>query len=239
MMDRNGRALKRLADSRTAVFLVTLGAFIFTLSVESPAMHLSFQEKDLGAFPSDWKTRASEGEDVYSVRTDGTGIFLHAESIGNSHAIGRDLSVDPQQYPYLDFAWRAVSLPPGASEESRATNDGALGVYVVFAGWSMPPYSIKYVWSSTLPEGTVTSSPFSSKTKIVVLRSGSENVGEWVDESVNIPADYRRLFGDDDVPRIRAIGILTDSDNTGTSAAGDYRGFRFSRGEEKISSLSP
>ena len=59
MMDRNGRALKRLADSRTAVFLVTLGAFIFTLSVESPAMNLSFQEKDLGAFPSDWKARTS------------------------------------------------------------------------------------------------------------------------------------------------------------------------------------
>ena len=41
-------------------------------------------------------------------------------------------------------------------------------------------------------------------------------------------ADYRRLFGDSDVPKVKGIALLTDADNTGTRAAGDYRSFEFS-----------
>ena len=101
----------------------------------------------------------------------------------------------------------------------------------------MPPRSIKYVWSITLPVGTVAESPYSKKAKIVVLRSGSGGVGEWIDERVNVLEDFRRLFGENEVPRVRGIGILTDSDNTASTSAGDYRSLRFSREEEEVAVL--
>jgi hypothetical protein len=195
---------------------------------------VAFDERDVGEFPSEWKVRETAGRSVYSVRQDGEGIFLHAESVGDAHTIGRPLSVDLKAYPYLHFSWRALKLPPGGNEQRRTTNDGALGVYVVFEGWSMPPQAIKYVWSTTLPEGTEAASPYSKKSKVVVLRSGSGKLGKWVDEKVNVFEDFRRLFGKDEVPRVRGIGILTDSDNTASRSAGDYRFFRFSGKEERV-----
>jgi len=39
----------------------------------------------------------------------------------------------------------------------------------------------------------VTESPYSSKTKIIVLRNQSSPVGKWVAERVNVYEDYKRI----------------------------------------------
>lgn len=193
---------------------------------------IGFSAADAGKFPPGWKAREDEGRAVYAVRTEQDRAFLHAESRRDGHQIGFELSADPRRTPWLRFVWRAVGLPTGGNERVKDTNDSALGVYVIFEGWGIPPKTIKYVWSTTLPAGTSTESPFTSRVKIVVLRSGPEQVGRWVEEQVNVLEDYRRLFRDEDVPKIKGIGVLTDSDNTGSSAAGDYLSFAF--GESRV-----
>jgi hypothetical protein len=235
MKSRNRVRGKGTGAARRLIAAFCFAGGLCAFPASGHAVHqVAFNEKDVGDFPSEWKAREKAGRSVYSVRQDGGGIFLHAESVEDAHTIGRALSVDPKAYPYLRFSWRALKLPPGGNEQHKTTNDGALGVYVVFEGWSMPPLSIKYVWSTTLPEGTEAASPYSKKAKVVVLRSGSEKLGEWVDEKVNVLEDYRRLFGTDEVPHVRGLGVLTDSDNTASRSAGDYRSFRFSREEEKV-----
>ena len=224
--------VKRAWKCGAGMFCIITG--ICLIPVAGQAFHAAFSEKEIGDFPADWKTREKAGKVVYSVQTDGSGAFLHAESQSNAHTIGLKASVSLEEHPYLQFSWRAIDLPAGGNEEAKKTNDGALGVYVVFEGWAMPPRSIKYVWSTTLPEGTVTTSPYSKRAKIVVLRSGEENLGRWIDEEVNVLEDYRRLYGEGDIPRVKAIGVLTDSDNTGTQSIGDYRFFRFAEGREKV-----
>lgn len=214
--------------------MACIAAGICFAPVPGQAFHAAFEEKDIGEFPADWKSREKASEAVYSVQRDVSGVFLHAESVDNAYTIGLKASVSLEEYPYLQFSWRAIDLPAGGNEEMKKTNDGALGVYVVFEGWAMPPRSIKYVWSTTLPEGSVTTSPYSKRAKIVVLRSGQENLGKWIDEEVNVLEDYRRLYGEEDVPRVKAIGILTDSDNTRTHSIGDYRFFRFAEDREKV-----
>lgn len=221
--------------AKNMVLSLCVAAGLCAVPAAAAAFHqIDFGRGDVGDFPSNWKARERAGKTVYTVREDGKGSFLRAESEADSHTIGHTLSVDLEEHPYLDFSWRALRLPPGGNEKERRTNDGALGVYVVFEGWSMPPRSIKYVWSTTLPVGTVAESPYSKKAKIVVLRSGEKGMGEWVEERVNVLDDFRNLFGGSEVPRVRGIGILTDSDNTGSNSAGDYRSFRFSRAEEKL-----
>ena len=74
-----------------------------------------------------------------------------------------------------------------------------------------------------MPEGTVFDSPYSSGTKIVVLRSGRALAGSWVAEERNVLSDYERLFEKKDKhPVARGIALLTDSDNTRSRAVGDY-----------------
>ena len=58
-----------------------------------------------------------------------------------------------------------------------------------------------------------------------VLRSSSQ-AGHWSDERVNVLADYQKYFGVSEVPKPGGIAVLTDSDDTKSSAQGDYANFR-------------
>jgi hypothetical protein len=121
----------------------------------------------------------------------------------------------------LEWQWRALILPDKGDEMKKATNDSVLGLYVVFG---RQPFikTVKYVWSTTLPVGLSLESPFSSRTRMIVLESGDAFLGKWVSERRDVLADYRRLFGKDDAPVTRGIAILTDADNTASRASGDY-----------------
>jgi len=208
--------------------LIILLPLVAGSAVAAEGTTVAFAAADEGKFPSGWKAKEDEGRAVYTVRVEEGAAFLHAESQDNSHTIGYELSADPERTPRLTFAWRPLELPPGGNERVKATNDSALGVYVIFEGWGIPPRSLKYVWSTTLPPGTTTQSPYSSRAKVVVLRSGPPpEPGRWVEESVDYAADFRRLFDERKVPKVKGIALLTDSDNTGTRAAGDYRSFAF------------
>ena len=206
--------------------LFFLPAFLF-----ADGIVIDFDEKDVGKFPSGWKAKEDEGRSVYIVQKDTTGVFLHADSKGNSHTIGYELSLDLADYPYLEFCWRAKVLPPGGDEREKKTNDSVLGVYVIFEG-GIIPRSVKYIWSTTLPVGTVTHSPYSKRTQMVVIESGREKIGEWIVERVDVLKDYKRLFGKKKVPPVKGVGILTDSDNTSSCAVGDYLYIKFV-GEQK------
>ncbi len=222
----SGRWRRRVAG----VFVLSLfSVYAFLTSAQS--VRVQFHEKDLEKFPSGWQAKEEEGRAVYKVRRDDAGVFLQAVSEADSFTIGHEISVDPSRFPFFRFSWRAVSLPSGGDERRKKTNDSALGVYVIFKGWSIPPRSIKYVWSTTLAEGTFTRSPYSKKAKMVVLRSGEEKLGQWLEEEVNVYEDFKRLFGKEKVPKIKGIGLLTDSDNTGSRSAGDYLFFGFSSSE--------
>lgn len=196
-------------------------------SVVAPALTVDFKADDIGKFPSMWHAREDKKPASHMVRAEGERLFLHVESINNADPVGHELSANPNRTPWLRFAWRALGLPPGGDERGKTTNDSALGIYVFLESWGLPPKTIKYVWSSTLPRGTTTESPFFSRVKIVVLRCGAAMAERWVEEEVNILEDYRRLFREEVVPNIIGIGVLTDSNDTGTRAAGDYGSFVF------------
>ena len=55
------------------------------------------------------------------------------------------------------------------------------------------------------------------KSKMIPLQMGSENLGRWQAQDVNIIEDYKMAFGADPPP-IASIGIMNDSDNTGGNA---------------------
>ena len=57
----------------------------------------------------------------------------------------------------------------------------------------------------------VTESPYSSKTKIIVLRNQSSPAGEWVSERANVYEDYKRLFGGEP-ELVQAVGLMSDSE---------------------------
>jgi len=102
------------------------------------------------------------------------------------------------------------------------TPEGRSGLYRHPLGFSR---NLKYIWSAVVPVGTPLNSS-GGLTQARVIRSGTEKSGQWVEEQVNVLEDYKKRFEESDVPKPAGIAVLTDSDDTKSSAQGDYANFR-------------
>ncbi len=184
---------------------------------------LDFEKDTVGNFPSGWSSRDEETRGkVYSVQREENNQFLHADARAASVQVAYEKKWPLKEFPLLRWRWRARIFPEGTDERVKSGNDNVASVYVVLGGWPIPR-ALKYIWSDILPLGFSFDSPHSSWTKMIVQRTGRFPLNQWVVEERNVFEDYRKLFGDSDPsPAARGIALLTDSDNTGTRAVGDY-----------------
>ena len=61
---------------------------------------------------------------------------------------------------------------------------------------------------------------------MIVVESGPERLGRWVNEERNVYQDYKRAFGEEP-PRINGVAIMTDTDNTKDRATAYYGDITF------------
>ncbi|HEX7784845.1 MAG TPA: DUF3047 domain-containing protein [Methylomirabilota bacterium] len=218
-------ASRSLIVRQLAVWLCTVALLPARLATAAECAIIDdFSGGKVGEFPLDWKPRKEEGRPVYSLREADGRRFLHAASRGIGIQAGREVKWDLDAYPMLAWSWRAVEFPKRSDERKSATNDSAVSVYALFPAAMNTVKSLKYIWSRVVPVGTPLTSS-SGRTQVRVLRSGTDRAGQWLEEQVDVRADYRKLFGDEP-PKPAGIAVLTDSDDTKSSAQGDYAGFR-------------
>lgn len=196
-----------------------------------PSLRLidDFSQYELEKFPSSFRTypfQRGKAMEVYTVKADSDNKYLNATD-------EKDISVqvfkrflwDTKQYPHFSWKWRAVTLPKGADENNGRPNDSACGIYVTFGGYT--GNAIKYVWSTTLPAGTIVEKK-PNKFYIIVVESGSGQVGRWQTAAVNVVEDYKRVFKKDPKKDPDGFGLLTDGNATHTPAVCDYDDFKIS-----------
>jgi hypothetical protein len=185
----------------------------------------NFSKGKAGEFPPDWKPRKDAGREVYSVQEMDGLRFLHAIARGLGIQAAKQYEWDPKVYPMLAWSWRPVEFPAGSDERQSKTNDSAVSVYAVFPHnpWSVK--SLKYMWSAVVPVGTRLSSS-GGLTQGLVIRSGTDRKGSWMEERVDIFEDYKKFFDETEAPKASGIAVLTDSDDTKSTAQGDYANFR-------------
>jgi hypothetical protein len=189
-----------------------------------------FSGATTGELPADWKVRKDEGKEVYAVREEAGRRYLRATAKGHGIQAGRQHEWNLDAYPVLAWRWRPIEFPNGADERDGATNDSALAVYMLVPYSRVRgPQAVKYVWSQRVPVGTWLESN-GGLTQVRVLRSGAGKDGEWIAERVNVREDFLRAFKTREVPTPAGIAVLTDSDDTRSTAVGDYADFRVCRG---------
>jgi hypothetical protein len=189
-----------------------------------------FSKAKVGEFPADWKPRKDSGKDAYRVMEEPGLRFLHAAVRGLGVQAAKQYEWDLDAYPVLTWSWRPLEFPKGGDERESKTNDSALAVYLLVNYSRMAgPKAVKYIWSERVPVGTRLSSNV-GLTQVRVLRSGAPGKkGEWVEERVNARDDYKKYFDVQETPKPAGIAVLTDSDDTSSTAQGDYASFRACR----------
>jgi hypothetical protein len=77
-----------------------------------------------------------------------------------------------------------------------------------------------------MPAGSFRPSPFTANVVNIAVASGAKENGIWRSEERNYVDDYRRYFGAVP-PDPEAVGIMTDTDNTGGSVEAWYGDISF------------
>ncbi len=189
-----------------------------------------FSRAKVGELPADWKVRKDSGKEVYKVAEEFGIRFLRATAKGLGIQAAKEYEWDLGAYPMLVWSWRPGVFPKAGDERESKTNDSALAVYMLVPYSRIRgPKAVKYVWSEKVPVGTRLDSNM-GLTQVRVLRSGApEKKGEWVEERVNVLEDYKKYFDVKETPKPAGIAVLTDSDETNSTAQGDYANFRVCR----------
>ena len=189
-----------------------------------------FGRSPVGEFPAAWKARKEAGREVYTVQEEEGKRFLRALSRGIGIQAAREVQGwDLNAYPILTWSWRPREFPKGGDERQASGNDSVLAVYMLVPYSRVAgPKAVKYIWSEKVPVDTHLTSN-SGLTQVRVLRSGTEGRGEWRQEKVNVLEDYRKYFDTQDAPKPIGIAVLTDADDTKSSASGDYADFKMCR----------
>jgi hypothetical protein len=155
---------------------------------------------------------------------------LKAESRDGASILVAQVHFDPDTYEWLSWEWRVDQLVEKEALDRKDGADAAARVYVYFESVGLPwqKRNIDYVWSASLPVGTILTSPYASSSKVIVVESGSSSVGRWKTVERNLEEDYKRCFGGR-LPPVVAIGIMSDTDNTHGAALTYFDEVRISR----------
>lgn len=153
--------------------------------------------------------------------------YMAARDSSYSVIVGKLVHWNPRQYPIMTWCWSAAALPQGGNEFRDDANDSAAGVYVIFSkNWLKVPKQLKYVWSTTLPEGTVGRRDKIFRPWFFVVESGATNLDQWTFEVVDLEKHHREKLGGRPAERTIGLGLLTDANSTRSYAEAYYADLR-------------
>jgi hypothetical protein len=172
-----------------------------------------------------WKDQVVYGtknSSVYSFVQDNNKTVLMGKSVDGASGLIRKIEIDPKVYPVIKWSWKIEHTVKKGNERIKNGHDFSARLYVVFPrGFFSSTRAIEYVWGNVMHKGEVIRNPYSNNMVMIAVDSGEELAGHWVNHKRNFAEDYRAAFGEE-APKVGAIAIMTDSDNTHESATGYY-----------------
>ena len=215
-------------------------------SISSPAAAWDRHIVDAraGAPAGHWEhyTLPGKSPTVYSLaRKDGRDA-LAVVSTSAASLQRMKLLVPPEELGRLRFSWNVPALIDKADMARADLDDSAVRVVLVFegdrarfsarnamlseltrtlTGEELPYATLMYVWCNRRAAGEVIVNPRTDRIRKIVVESGRDRLGRWIDYDRDIRADFERAFGE--APgALLAVAVMTDTDNTRSSTRAWY-----------------
>ena len=239
------KVLQGIVLSCLSLGCATAGAAGAVAAAPCASRSLGFDLKEAG-----WKHQPMsklKRDTVYTVVQDGDrGGVLRASADRSASLYVAPLKPASRMPMTLSWEWKTDALVPGADNRDKGREDAPLRVLVAFDGdpatlpqeeqarfrraenlsGRAPPYAVvMYIWTDQVPVGSVIPSAHTSQVKMLAVASGPGGLGSWQKVQRNLADDYRRAYGAEPGP-VLGIAVMTDTDNTGTKAVGEYAGIR-------------
>ena len=167
---------------------------------------------------------------------------IRADAKSSASGLIHPLALNPGTYPLLQWRWKVDELISKADNSQKHLEDAPARLVVSFdgdmekltpqdrmmfdnvrilTGQQMPYATLMYIWGNRAPRETVIINKHTSRVRMIVVESGRDQLGHWQEITRNVIEDYRRAFGEEP-GRISAVGIMTDTDNTGGNVHAYY-----------------
>lgn len=167
---------------------------------------------------------------------------VHARADASASMLRRRVRLEGVDLGSVEFSWRVDALIDGADLNDADVSDSPARIVLAFDGdparlsqrnrmlfdlaqavtGETPPYAtLMYVWDNKAIQETVIPSRRTDRVRKIVLESGPERRGRWLQYRRDIAADYRRAFGEAPGALI-GIALMTDADNTRARAEASY-----------------
>jgi len=177
---------------------------------------------------NEWQEKIFKDKVLYTVKARKEDGHLLAKSKEACSGLFYKIRFNPKEYPMISWSWKVLEFPK--KDKIKLTKKGWLEkddyparVYVIFPSLIFTnTKSIEYIWDETLPEGTIITSPYLKNIKLIVVESGKTFMNRWIFEERNIYQDYKKAFGKNP-GHVGAIAIMTDADNTLSTAEALYK----------------
>ena len=195
--------------------------------------------------PDGWQPltfRRIERYTDYSLVEEGGIVVVKAVSDQSASGLTRAISIDPVEYPVIQWRWKVNNVLQKGDVKSKDGDDYPARVYITFAfdpdrasfvdrlqheaaqfiqGQDVPYRAISYIWGSNVPAGTMIANAYTDKAMMFVVQGGSEKLQQWLTQERNVYEDYKKAFGEEPT-MISGVAIMTDTDNTRESAVAWY-----------------
>jgi len=203
-----------------------------------------------GPLPPGWENLlVAKGKQLthYSLVNDQGSTVVQADADSSASALLRHADVDLAQTPELSWRWKVAAPIPGADNRVGAQEDAPARLVFFFdgdkrnlslsqrvqmhlakglGGMDLPYATLMYIWSETAPPGSVIANPHTSRVQMIVVSGGAAEAGHWQRLHRNVVRDYEQVFHEKP-GKLMAYGLMTDTDNTGTTARAWYGDLHF------------
>ncbi len=229
--------------------LIAMGLLIAPTAAraESPSVIevAKFSSGTVGqAMPDGWKPltfKKIPKHTSYEVVKDGGVTIVKAVSEAAASGLIKPVVIDPKEYPIVRWRWKIDNVLQRSDVALKEGDDFPARLYITFeynpdnvsfgkklkfkAGQALfgniPIAALNYIWETKTPIGTIVKNAYTEFANMVIVESGTQNVGMWIDEERNIYEDYKKAFGEEP-PMINGVAIMSDTDNTKERATAYY-----------------
>jgi hypothetical protein len=183
----------------------------------------------------------------YTLVHEGQTTVLQADANRSASALMHEGNIDLAQTPVVAWRWKAEKPIEGADNRVGSKEDAPARLVFTFdgdknklslfdrasmevakrlGGQDLPYATLMYIWSTTAAPGSVIANPHTGRVQMIVVSGQPGDAGQWQSLRRNIVQDYEKVFHEPP-GRITGYGLLTDTDNTGTTTRAWYGDIQF------------
>lgn len=204
-----------------------------------------------GPLPAGWKNLpVVHGKPMTQytlVAHDDNTTVLQADANRSASALMHEGNIDLTKTPVVAWRWKVETPIEGADNRVGSKEDAPARLVFTFdgdtsrlsffdrtsmavakrlGGQDLPYATLMYIWSTSATPGSVIANPHTGRVQMIVVSGQPGDAGQWQTLRRNIVQDYEKVFHEPP-GRITGYGLLTDTDNTGTTTRAWYGDIQF------------